>query len=73
MLPVFESFLHQFLPMWSASDDIDCVLSLLSRLKPCAYEELYGFVLRHLQKVFFTSSVVVKVNKDFSYCVYISG
>ena len=72
MLPVIETFLHQYLPFLNG-ENIEIILDLLSKLRPCSYEELYGFVLRHLQRVFFTGNVVVKVKNKKNICLRFSG
>lgn len=55
--PAVEDFLVRYLPRWNGTERQAQVLQLLTRLRPCSYESLYGGILRPLQPLFYTGSV----------------
>eukprot|EP01137_Pigoraptor_chileana_P025148 Opistho-2@94195 len=59
--PVLGAFLGTYLPTWNGIDHADLVLRLVSRTRPCAYEELYAGILRPINALFFTSPPQTKV------------
>ncbi len=59
-VPIFETFLAQFLRSWDAKDNVDETFQLLSRIHPVSFEELYTNFLRPLNNIFFVSSAVTK-------------
>jgi len=60
-LPVIESFLFPYLKTWDGVDYADQIFKLVSLIRPKCFEDFYGYYLKPLQKIFFSSSLEWKV------------
>lgn len=60
-LSVIESFLFGYLKTWDGVDYADQIFKLLSLIRPKCFEDFYGYYLKPLQKIFYSSSLEWKV------------